>query len=109
MQIKFSHHYPKLWNQRWAELVAVKLVRAKDVASNLELVEYDTGYDDHGRKGYYPLPEEGWLLQLIFLGDKHIPFCTLRSHNLEKEDYYKKLIGKIFDIRVGSEIKWEKN
>lgn len=93
-EIRFSHNYPKLWNQKKAELIAVREINSKDF--NIDLLEYDTKY--HG--GYYPL-KEGDYIQLIFLGDKHIPFCTIRPYSQQKENYYQDSINMIFDIVVG--------
>lgn len=120
--IKFSHHYPKIWNQKKAELIAVRILDAQAVQINKVLVEYDTRYNNLlvyarwdselltklnyspemiGLKtGYYPLPEQGKLIQLIFVGDKDIPFCTLRRHTPKKYDYYKSCIHNIFDIVI---------
>ena len=44
---------------------------------------------------HYPLPKSGELIQLVFLGDKGIPFCTLRSTYSKmgnKIEYYKSKI-----------------
>jgi len=107
-EILFSHYYPKLHFQKEAELIAVRILN-KPEDWNEELAEYDTKF----RKGllsqssaievyedsHYPVPD-GKLLQLVFIGDKHIPFCTLRSWNKEKEKYYRGLIGQILDVVV---------
>lgn len=96
-QIKFSHHYPKLHQQKTAELLAVK-VTTKDRLSK-EMLEYDTYWcePNDGDKGYYELPP-GKLLVLIFYGDKGIPFTTIRRQTVEKEIYYRGCIGAWFDI-----------
>jgi len=108
MKINFSHDYPKLWKQKKAELLAVRVIDAQAVAINKDLIEYDTKYilpdyspDFTGGVCYYPLPKTGKLIQLIFVGDKDIPFCTLRRYIPTKYDYYKKGIGKIFEIIIG--------
>jgi len=112
-RITFSHIYPKLHNQNQAELLAVKCLEAKDVQANKELLEYDTRYNDTiWLYAYYPLPKTGKLIQLIFLGNKGIPFCTIRSrfrYNREtkkqedKSIYYNDKIGEYFDIVIKSE------
>jgi hypothetical protein len=127
MQIKFSHGYPKLWNQAKAELVAVRILDAKEVQENQSLLEYDTRYyaepsetselhfvdsDSDYEHRHYPLPKTGELIQLIFVGDKHIPFCTIRTRyrynqqTKQKEDkfiYYSTFIGSWLDIIIESE------
>jgi hypothetical protein len=118
--IKFSHVYPKLWEQTSAKLVHVEVVDAAHL--DPELVEYDTRYrgdryreaevvdEDNcgvGRHGYrysyYKLPKSGNLLQLVFLGNKGIPFCTLRRYSNSEEAYYRTNIEEVFDIVVEEE------
>lgn len=93
--IKFSHAYPKLHGQKCATLLAVLPIRI-DAKTPKELIEYDTKYDE----GYFPLPT-GNYIQLIFVGDKHIPFCTIRkAFPPSKSDYYKGKIGDVFEIQI---------
>jgi len=96
MKIKFSKNYNKLWNQQTAELLVVKEIKInKDTPK--ELIEYDTKAIDGS---YYPL-KLGNYIQLVFLGDKGIPFCTIRSaFPSHKVDYYKANIGEIFEIVI---------
>lgn len=108
-QIKFSHKYPKLWNQKSAHLIQIRIIEKGCV--NDELKEYDTKfyhdqfYDHHGnlrdwKESYYELPNTK-LLQLIFIGDKDIPFCTLRRWTPNKEKYYQSKVGEEFKINMG--------
>lgn len=99
-EILFTHQYPKLWGQKKGLLLAVLLLDAKGVSINKDLIEYDTKYEDKGKTKYYELPKEGKLIQLIFVGEKDIPFCTLRSYNELKWNYYQGQIGKVLDIKV---------
>lgn len=114
-KITFSHIYPKLWGQKTAKLLAVELLSAKEVQENKDLLEYDTRYSteksiamqDKEFDDYYPLPKSDNLIQLVFLGDKGIPFCTIRSAYMKigyklgnKLDYYKGLIGEEFEIDI---------
>ena len=91
--IKFSHDYQKLWGQCHARLIEVNITEKKHL--HPDLIEYDTNYGG----GYYKLPD-GKLIQLVFLGDKGIPFCTIRRWTPEKEKYYQSQIGKIFIVEV---------
>ncbi len=58
--------------------------------------------------GYYELPKYGKVLQLIFIGNYDIPFCTLRSDKPGKLNYYNKQIGREFEI-VNTGLKPNKN
>lgn len=88
--IKFSGDYPKLHGQTSAELIAVRDTPA-------ELLTYDTTKSDGSR---YEL-KTGKYLQLIFVGNLGIPFCTIRSAGSDgKRDYYVLSIGEIFNIEV---------
>lgn len=99
LQIKFSHEYPKLWKQTKAELIHLRLLHAKELSN--ELKGYDTLYQAENKVGYYRLPENGMLIQLIFIGNFGIPFCTLRRYTKEKLDHYKKNVGNEFDMVMG--------
>ncbi len=97
MTIKFSSDYPKLHGQTTAELLAVKPIRI-DKDTPKELLEYDTMKAD----GTYYKLRTGDYIQLIFLGNLGIPFCTIRSKRnrfaQDKEAYYKQFVGKFFEI-----------
>jgi len=113
--IKFSHDYPKLWGQDTAELLAVRIIDSKDVSEQLR--EYDTYWFEYPpslnfrpwsyvggllnfdlNRGHYDLPK-GKLIQLIFIGNEGVPFCTIRRQTPQKEDYYRKSIGEIFEVK----------
>ena len=95
LKIKFSDEYPKLWEQRKAQLLDVRILDAQAVAINKRLIEYDTKKSDGT---YYPLPKTGKLIQLVFIGDYDIPFCTLRRHTDKKYLYYMSLKGEILEV-----------
>ncbi|MFA5452815.1 MAG: hypothetical protein WC248_04530 [Candidatus Methanomethylophilaceae archaeon] len=99
MEIKFSSDYPKLHGQTSAELLAVKPIHIGN-GTLKELIEYDTKKADGT---YYEL-ETGDYIQLVFLGNLGIPFCTIRSkrhkHTEDREAYYKQFIGQTFNIKV---------
>ena len=108
-QIKFSHNYPKLHNQNKATLLDVRIISYYHLHS--DLIDYDTRYhfnerkDHHGTiqdydEGYYQLPKTN-LIHLTFIGNKLIPFCTLRRHTTQKFSYYKNKIGEEFSIVIG--------
>ncbi|MDR1461477.1 MAG: hypothetical protein LBI78_07520 [Campylobacteraceae bacterium] len=103
--IKFSHRYPKLHEQTYAELLKVYLIDLpKDM--NERLYEYDTAYrNSKGLKQHYKL-SDGEYIQLVFCGNYHIPFCTIRKRfnyrycNYDKFAFYNSKIGQRFNIEV---------
>ena len=113
--IRFSHAYPKLHWQTTAELLAVRPIRIDRDTPDV-LLEYDTtyyeplGYDrsyyasvdlsDMPIKRRFPLPT-GDYIQLIFLGNLRIPFCTIRkAYPPSKVEYYTAAIGETFNVEV---------
>ena len=94
-KIKFSHEYPKLWGQTTATLISVKLVYS--IHLHKDLLDYDTTYIDGKEICHYPLPF-GALIHLTFLGDKNIPFCTIRRHTKQKMNYYSSKVNEEFEI-----------
>lgn len=97
--IGFSHHYPKIHGQVQAKLIAVIPLPGREISE--PLLEYDTTFvDDNGETGRYPLKKSGNYIQLVFIGDFRIPFCTIRpAWPKEKVDYYTSAIGEVFSIR----------
>ena len=96
--IGFSHHYPKLHGQTSAKLLAVEPIRI-DGNTPKELLEYDTTFDG----GRFEL-KRGNYIQLVFLGDLRIPFCTIRpAWPIRKVDYYASKIGETFAIKFKGE------
>lgn len=97
MKIKFSGDYPKLHGQTTAELLAVRPIRI-DKHTPLSLLEYDTTRSDGTQ---YKL-RTGDYVQLIFIGNYGIPFCTIRPlksrWGSNKLNYYSKHIGDFFEI-----------
>jgi len=89
--IKFSKEYPKLHNQITAILVHVKVIVLR---LEEDLIEYDTKAIDGS---YYKLPEPPYI-HLTFLGNKEIPFCTIRKYTIEKYEFYKSMENRWFNI-----------
>lgn len=109
LKIRFSKEYRKLHGQTSAKLIAVE---RHYINMNLpvtwgDLIEYDTTAVDGTR---YEL-KTGHYLLLVFLGNKLIPFTTIRSDKpamnglKSKYEYYSEKIGQDFVI-VRS---WEEN
>ena len=95
--IKFAKQFLKLHGQTSAELVAVRLVDTALMSyTDFDtLVEYDCKATD---SSYYPLNKDKTYTQLIFIGNKNIPFATLR--NKDKYMDYVNMIGHIFCITI---------
>ena len=92
VSIKFSKVYPKLHSQKQAMLLNVKCLHYNVLSD--DLIEYDTKAEDGS---YYTL-EKTELIHLTFLGDKFIPFCTIRRWTAEKEKYYRNQLHNVFEI-----------
>lgn len=97
--IKFSHEYPKLHGQTSATLNAVHNINLVNEpgSEDEELIEYDTTFYEGTEKKHYPL-ESGVYLLLVFLGNKNIPFTTIRRWTPEKNRFYCEQIHKDFLI-----------
>jgi hypothetical protein len=98
LQIKFSHEYPKLHNQKSARLLAVEIAPVWDLLP--DFVEYDTAYGDGE---HFVLPR-GTIIVLTFAGNNRIPFTTLRSYGHQKYAWYKSQIGQTFEIVILQEV-----
>ena len=90
--IEFSHNYPKLHGQKTATLLAVLPIRI-DKSTPKELLDYDTTYDG----GRHHLPT-GDYIQLVFIGEKRIPFCTIRKASPPLK--YKGCIGNLYVVKI---------
>ena len=97
--IKFSHQYTKLQNiglhgeicyPLEMQLLEVFEVQLEELSK--EFLTYDT---DNGK---YVLPKKGLYLMLVFRKSTENIVTTLRRHTREKAIYYKKQIGKIFNV-----------
>lgn len=98
MKIKFSHDYPKLHGQKKATLLAV--LKGESIKLDSDFIKYDTSFiREDGTQACYDLPA-GLVLVLFFIGDKLIPFTTVRRWTEEKEKYYRANIGKNFEINI---------
>lgn len=95
--IKFAKQFLKLHGQTSAELIAVKILDTALMQPTdfEEMYEYDCKADDGS---YYPLNKDKTYTQLVFIGNKNIPFTTLR--NKDKYMDYIDMIGHTFNIEV---------
>ena len=101
-KILFSKDYIKLHGQNEAELLTVRRMKIDDNTPT-ELIEYDTTASDGSR---YDL-KRGNYIQLVFLGNLGIPFCSIRldepilNGQQEKYDFYSERVGHKFLIVRG--------
>lgn len=93
--LTFLFNYKKLHNQTKAKLIHIEVINIDDTTS-LDFINYDTTSID----GSMFSLKKGKYLLLVFLGDKNIPFTTVRSYTAEKEKYYKDNLYQIFDIII---------
>ena len=100
-RIRFVHNFSKLkdgfFTTKRAKLLEVLEVRLENLSP--ELIKYDTR---HNFKEYYELPAKGDYLMLIF---EKAPFwgeifTTLRRSKPQKLEYYRGLIGQVFEVDV---------
>lgn len=97
--IKFSHHYPKLKGQTSGKLIGIEELIVENTDEFHKLLDYDTVYMNADIEERYPIEFGTKYMQLIFVGNYHIPFCTLRlMKNPTRVQYYFDSIGKEFDF-----------
>lgn len=118
--IGFSHHYDKIGGQTYGTLLSVRVLSEEKMRKFLEprfnspAFEMDTSYrDSYGRMyGHEIQPDE--RLQLVFIGEHHIPFTTYRkipqnytpwrkSRTYRKSLPYSELIGSLFAFKFKGE------
>ena len=90
MRIGFSHNYSKLHNQTSATLLNVEEVKKSDL--DPDFIKYDTD-------GVFDLIYDSYL-KLLLVGNKGIPFTTLRRNVEHLQNKYCKHVGEIFEIYV---------
>lgn len=101
-KISFSHHYNKMpgcilsGNCKQAKLIEVFLITKERLSDTF--IEYDTTTISGDR---YKL-STGKLIVLLLMSDNEL-WTTVRSYNQQKEEYYKKLRGTLFDIVISGE------
>jgi hypothetical protein len=88
-EIKFNRNYKKLHNQTSAELTCIWIKLGADL--HKDFIEYDTD-------GKYEIDKNKEYLVLWLIGDKLIPFTTLRK--LNKENANKYVLGERYKIVV---------
>lgn len=106
-KISFAHNFIKLDEQKTAELVRVKIISRTELDE--ETVIANTQYYENHEVPNSDTPirgikcshiPNGSLLLLVFLGDRNIPFTTLRQFKDATWKRYKSMLNHIFEIVV---------
>lgn len=84
-QLRFKYYYPKLHHQNTAILIYAGILHI--VPSDYDFIEYDCKYiyNIYGDYSYYDVPAPPMLF-LVFVGNKGIPFTTMRKYNDENKE-----------------------
>ena len=89
-EIRFNRNYKKLHNQTEALLVKIIERQGKDLSE--EFITFDTD-------NQYPIQPNQYYFIMFFIGNKMIPFTTLRKYNNENMKNYNN-IGNVFKIII---------
>lgn len=90
-EIRFNRNYSKLHNQTRACLIQTAVLEGKYIKK--EFVDYDTD-------NLYKINKKETYLLLVFVGEKIIPFTTLRKLTIENVKKYVGYEGDSFNIVV---------
>lgn len=93
-ELRFNKNYKKLFNQCKARLIDSKLVTLDQL--NKDFIKYDTDCEEGGSF----LFTEDLYLCLFFVGDKGIPFTTLRKFNEYNFRYYCDSEDTLFNVII---------
>jgi len=93
MRIGFSFDYLKLHGQRSATLVRVDRVRRDQLDDSF--IDYDTRHAD----GHFTLEGDEFYL-LYFIGEKLIPFTTLRLVTDQNRERFEGNVGHVFELFI---------
>lgn len=88
-EIHFSKNFKKLHNQTKALLIRIIEKQGKDLSQ--DFIDYDTD-------NQYPIDKNQHYLILYFIGDKLIPFSSIRKYN--NENLLKYTFGAEFKIVI---------
>jgi hypothetical protein len=97
--LKFCHEYTKLCGQKSAKLLSVEMLSKSDLSAEMVCIDTEYTESDGSTQHYNKLPN-GLVLVLVFVGNKNIPFTTIRRCYDKKLQYYRSLVGQWFDIVV---------
>lgn len=97
-KIKFSHRYQKMPHGfERSQLLEVLIADKNDLSESFK--NYDTFY----HQGFYELPKGKLLILLLRSQSSHYPdslWTTVRRWTPEKEAYYRRMRGEVFDIVI---------
>lgn len=88
-EIHFKKNFSKLHNQTQALLIRIIEKKGTDLCQ--DFIEYDTD-------NQYPIDKNQYYLVLYFIGNKLIPFTSIRKYN--DENLLKYVFGAEFNIII---------
>lgn len=98
-KIKFIHPFKKLLAAPTGKALLLDVFMVDMESLSPQFIAYDTD------NGAYSLPKTGRMMMLLFLGDNGT-FTTMRScWPMEKIDYYRSNVGKMFEIVITTPFK----
>ena len=109
--VGFSHPYLKLHGQTWGWLLAVRDCEEEQCLPGPEGLAYDTAYPDPEDPSRPPrtyaleLSPETRMVQLVFIGNKQIPFTTYRLLHPPSDPLrnYALFLGRPFAFKLRGE------
>lgn len=105
-KLKFSHRYKKFgWIITPAKPINVKLLQIfkthyNDLSESFKL--YDTTYKEGYGINVYKLPQTELIVLILGYEYSFHMFTTIRRYTPEKYEYYKRMIGRLFELVVDS-------
>lgn len=106
-KIKFSNEYDKMMYNaegiipKRAILMETFIKEAEEL--HPRFIEYDTSFvDKHGQLCQYKLPNGKNIILLLksYIHDTMMIWTTIRRYTPQKYEYYSKLRGEEFDIKI---------
>lgn len=119
--IGFRHHYTKIHGQTHGILLSTRILSEEEYRELREdkgAMYIDTVFIGNNGDEYVPQPIEGERLQLVFLGNRMIPFTTYRKipenytrwmanvwdeNEMRDEPPYAELVGQMFAFKFKGE------
>jgi hypothetical protein len=98
--VKFTAPFVKIRRQTKAKLIFISVIDADSL--HPDFVEYDSLFYNHKFQPRHMSLDflSGKILLLVFLGNKMIPFATVRPYTESREKFYRSILGKTVDVRI---------
>jgi len=95
--IKFDQPFCKLYGQKQAKLIYKRPIKKIELID--QFINYDTKYFNKKTNLNYNILGDDFIL-LVFIGNKNIPFTTLRKNTEENNKKY--VINEWFYIKINN-------